>query len=650
MTEILQVTADNIPEELREVPQWTAWRPEITASGKISKIPVNVRTGGNAQSNNAATFSSFDDALCHYNRHRNNGIAGINFAFTDSDPYFGLDLDDCRNPETGEISEEATSILQEFNTYCEVSPSGEGVKLYGRGVIPGGKGIDQDGVEIYDRKHFFCVTGERLEDFSDQIEDRQDQLNELVERLNQGRRTTTGAGQEGWQDEVIQGVRSGSRHNEALRLAGRRARKGFTDAEITHFIMAWNENNTPPKGELSDPDSTELRDIISYVRGEDSSEASEDLLEFPDVVRGAAGQFANVYSRLLEVPRSFLIMSYLTCLGSALGDSVTAASELNPQPRLYTVLLGQSADERKSTALLKTTALFKSAIESFPTAWGVSSGEGLQVALRPAVPGQASCLLLCLDEFKSFTSKCAIKGSVLLPATNSLFESNIYETRTKKSSLILDNAFLSILAASTTETYATIFNAKFTDIGFLNRLFICPGTAGRKHSFPPKIPEQDKIRLEERLRKVIRHARCHGELRITHQARELYHRWYMNLERSVHAKRLGTYAMRFMILLAVNEYRNEIDETTVENTIQLMDWQLAVRKRFDPIDSDNAVAGLEEKVRRVLSSGPKTDKEIKQSTNANRVGLWFYSMAIKNLSGSDEIKRNKKTKRWEAID
>ena len=107
---------------------------------------------------------------------------------------------------------------------------------------------------------------------------------------------------------------------------------------------------------------------------------------------GAAGNFAEVYGSILETPKEFLFMSYLTCLGTVLAKKLTLSSEISPQPRLYTLLLGQSADERKSTALNKTISHFKDAIPSFEVSWGVGSAEGLQKRLEktggaPAVPG-----------------------------------------------------------------------------------------------------------------------------------------------------------------------------------------------------------------------------------------------------------------------
>ena len=71
-------------------------------------------------------------------------------------------------------------------------------------------------------------------------------------------------------------------------------------------------------------------------------------------------------------------------------------------------------------------------------------------------------------------------------------------------------------------------------------------------------------------------------------------------DRSVHSRRLDTYALRLMPLLAVNDMKTAIDVETVRKAIFLCDWQLEVRKLHDPIDADNALAKMEEKIRRTV--------------------------------------------------
>ena len=367
-------------------------------------------------------------------------------------------------------------------------------------------------------------------------------------------------------------------------------------------------------------------------------------LRFPyEVLSGAAGAFADVYGEYLEVPKHFLFMAYLTCLGSLVADQLTLASELKPQPRFYTLLLGESADDRKSTAISKTVSFFEEAAPNgLPVCWGVGSAEGLQKKLQ-----KGTRLVLCLDEFKSFVGKCKIKSSVLLPCVSSLFEQNRYESQTSDREIVLDGVYLSLLAASTIHTYENTWSPEFTDIGLPNRLWLVPGGAIRKFPIPRMIPEEARLTLKDQLRGVLRHIRDNGELDLTPEARDIYDAWYFGREASIHGKRLDTYALRLMILLATNRLKPNVDAETVRDVIALCNHQHQLRRLYDPIDADNKVAAAEEKIRRVLKvRNEATTRDLTRALNTNRVGNWMYDMAIKNLLGAKEIQVSRKTGRY----
>jgi hypothetical protein len=369
---------------------------------------------------------------------------------------------------------------------------------------------------------------------------------------------------------------------------------------------------------------------------------STDALEFPNfVLTGVAGKFSRLYGRYLEAPAHFFFMCFLTCLGACLSDHLTLKTEIQPQPRFFTILLGESSDDRKSTAIKKTVEFFKHATENFPTCWGVGSAEGLQKRFE-----KGNRLLLCLDEFKAFVGKCKIQSSVLLPCVNTLYESNHYESWTKKHEICLQEAYLSILAASTVQTYERTWDSSFTDIGFNNRLFLVPGSGQKKHSFPSKVPDYEVEILKTEVGKVLKHAGYNPELDLTPDAKERFHEWYMNLERSIHAKRLDAYALRLMTLLAVNDLKTAVDLDTVGKTLSICDWQLEARQVHDPIDADNETAKMEEKIRRVVSKVARTDRELKQYTNVKKTGLWVYERAKKNLLHAREIAWDKASKRY----
>jgi hypothetical protein len=59
---------------------------------------------------------------------------------------------------------------------------------------------------------------------------------------------------------------------------------------------------------------------------------------------------------------------------------------------------------------------------------------------------------------------------------------------------------------------------------------------------------------------------------------------------------------------------------------------------------------MEEKIRRVLSNGPKKERELKQRVNANRAGIWAFDTAKKNLVRAGEIDFPKKSKKWRLLE
>ena len=156
-----EVTAKNIPDELKQRAQWVTWRAEWDEKkAKWNKPPVNPKTGRNASSTNPVTWGTFQQAIDYYDKHKQNGCGGIGFVFTEADEFAGVDLDHCRDPETGEIEEWAQAIIEKLNSYSEVSPSNRGVKIFVKGKLLAGK--KKGNIEAYNRGRYFTVTGGRI--------------------------------------------------------------------------------------------------------------------------------------------------------------------------------------------------------------------------------------------------------------------------------------------------------------------------------------------------------------------------------------------------------------------------------------------------------------------------------------------------------
>lgn len=159
----------NVPTEMAGHAQWLVWK-YITRDGKETKCPFQV-TGQVASSTNPETWSTLEDAMLPIDRYQ-----GLGFVFTAEDPFIGIDLDGCRDPETGLLEPWAEAVHDRFaSTYAEVSPSGTGIKIFCKTDITwsGPNKCDaaaeakfgkKPQIEVYQSGRFFCFTGQRYGD------------------------------------------------------------------------------------------------------------------------------------------------------------------------------------------------------------------------------------------------------------------------------------------------------------------------------------------------------------------------------------------------------------------------------------------------------------------------------------------------------
>jgi putative DNA primase/helicase len=158
---------EDILAPLAERPQWVNWRLEMR-DDKSTKVPYTPGTNRRASSTDLMTWGTLSEALLAYATGEP-PYDGIGFVFCSADPFVGIDLDDCRNPETGEIAAWAQKILNRVQEgYVEISPSGAGVHIIVEGSVRdggrsrrkvhvGGKVVGK--VEMYSRERFFTITG-----------------------------------------------------------------------------------------------------------------------------------------------------------------------------------------------------------------------------------------------------------------------------------------------------------------------------------------------------------------------------------------------------------------------------------------------------------------------------------------------------------
>ena len=151
-------------EELMDMKNWVGYRLEARNNGKLAKIPVNPYDGNSAKANNPTTWGTYSDARKAV---QNYNLAGVGFEFgVHFQGIVGVDLDNVIL-EDGTLKPFAAEIVKKLDSYTEYSPSGKGLHI----LCEAKEGMenwsyhnvlhrnDALGLEMYDSKRFFTITG-----------------------------------------------------------------------------------------------------------------------------------------------------------------------------------------------------------------------------------------------------------------------------------------------------------------------------------------------------------------------------------------------------------------------------------------------------------------------------------------------------------
>jgi hypothetical protein len=204
-------------------PIWVEWREVGPGKKKVPYVPGTKRK---ALVNDPKSWGKFEQCR--------SDLRGIVFT---GDGLGGIDLDACRDPESGALAPWAARLIKLFDSYSEVSPSGTGVKIFALGApatLPkhvwpmpakpiSGK---RPQIEAYVTKRFFTVTGNKLPDAPANIRAAPDAWKEL-EQLASSKRKRSDKAEEG--------------RNGALYALGCRLQtQGKSDDEIREALASAN--------------------------------------------------------------------------------------------------------------------------------------------------------------------------------------------------------------------------------------------------------------------------------------------------------------------------------------------------------------------------------------------------------------------------
>jgi primase-polymerase (primpol)-like protein len=162
---ILPLDPMAIPAELRDIPAWIGWKL-VQRDGRWSKEPITIQNGVLAETDNPATWCTFQTAVEGYKRL---GCDGIGMCRTGDLVFLDLDgvLDSAGGLKPFVWTSKILSTI-EGRAYVEKSATGTGIHAICRGSLPAGRrqfdlpDAQHTGFAFYDRSRFFTFTGSVL--------------------------------------------------------------------------------------------------------------------------------------------------------------------------------------------------------------------------------------------------------------------------------------------------------------------------------------------------------------------------------------------------------------------------------------------------------------------------------------------------------
>lgn len=215
---------DNIPSSLRKLKRWTTWGTN-TKNPKAPDPPVG--------------HPPLEFATALKKGH------GIGLFLGDG--ICGIDLDGCREPKTGEVSEWAENIVKAFNSYTEISPSATGLKIFCLGspklerkqkMMGGEVGGKKSAIEAYTEGRYFTVTGNIYQNYVD-IRDIEESIWKRLNKYMEGKPSSKEK-----KGNVGKGKKKiGERNNQLFTMAISMRKKDFAYDDVLAALRSVNKTS-----------------------------------------------------------------------------------------------------------------------------------------------------------------------------------------------------------------------------------------------------------------------------------------------------------------------------------------------------------------------------------------------------------------------
>ena len=574
---------DQLPVDILLSTRCVVWNYHPRDNGKPTKVPYQPhRPGLRAAVDDATTWSDFSTA---YDAVADGKADGCGIVLGDG--AIGVDLDQCRDPKTGEIAAAALTLVRALNSYTEISPSGTGLHVLVRGQLPPG-GRRKNNVEMYADLRYFTVTGQHLEGTPREIFDRTRELAAIHAEIFRSERPATtsvrhSAPATDLDDATLLTLAANAKNGAVFSALWRGdvsrydGDKSAADLALCNCLAFWTGRNADRMDQLfrlsglmrlkwdsRRKDSTYGADTIGRAIADCQSvyessidieiddeaspappltEATKMRIAWPVLADtayvGALGTVVRTISPFTEADPVALLAHLAVGFGNLTGRSAHVLVGATPHHANENVLItGDTSVGRKGTAWDDSLGMLTDVDRDWAGSrvmGGLSSGEGLIAEVRdpsqdgedPGVPDKR--LLVVETEFSKVLRVCRREGNILSTVLRQAWDSGTLRTLTRGQPLRASGAHISIVGHCTPRELRKELRAVEMGNGFANRFLLV--LVRRSQLLPDggRIRDGDRKQLVRLLEDAVALARTRTEMTRTADAQDHWRQIYADL-------------------------------------------------------------------------------------------------------------------------
>ena len=701
----------NIPDELKALPRWVTFAVE-QRNGKANKVPYVGATNQRAKANDPATWISYEAAL----QATEATGRYLGFAFTPDLPYTFLDFDDVlgANGTIKAYASIVIDTLDSY-AEASISGRGVHVVCRGRPPERFTKEGVNGKVEVYPVSggRFALLTGltrPGLGNESAVITESTDKLATFFPNGPTHELTPNG------HLTPVSGAIGDTLTDDELSTLIEAVRAARTDGQMHHVDLAWGgicaKNGVPEDqalqviDQLSEGENkalTAVRDSYRrYAGGQDLS-GYQDLRELmpadalaivdgilgrfwearrpkivspgrtrklvagsgaeaaidtfppppPEVFHGWFNGYLELVADTTEAPDQFHLASALTIIGAYAGRrAYTKLASGKVYPNNYTVLVGNSSESKKDTAISRAWNM------ALDPEWsrertalpyvernGVASAEAFVKGLSTA-----SNVVIRMSEFSELLANARRKGTTTI--LTMLMKAWDTPPQLSNDSLtnpaLALNPFVSLLAGTQPDVLASDMIGTDITSGFANRIMFVPGTGKGPNPWPDEVDER---KLHAHWVKVRRNIMAYGDgdfvpVNRTPEVKLLWAQFYTTprgesaMERTM-SQRHQNMVLKVALIYAMSDCSKTIELEHLQRAIAFVDWSWGcVRQLMGGWATSNDNRLLDRIMAVLQRTGPIKPRELWPKIKDPKWTYNDYSRLIDNMKRQQTLALN----------